>query len=243
VLFVAGTLIEGDPGTKNGAKIADHFADHRTAILIGMYLAGLGLLAFFVWVWSLRTILSRAGEEALAAAVLVAGALVIAVEFPVIALETGLAFISNERVDPGLARALHDLAQVFVEKLRRSVGTGDFGAFISTCRVGSVLVGMEPFMELSRSRRGRQSARVGMNIRDSLGRIRFDLLALVRAQMLHRPESDLPERWDERAAAVRQRVGHRDRRSVVDGAGDESGGREVGEPVGEHGVRDAADRA
>jgi len=112
-LFLAGVLTAGDPGTKNGPKIADHFADHRTAILIGMYLAGLGLLAFFVWAWSLRTILSRAGEEALATTVLVAGVLVIAVEFPVIALDTGLAFISDQRVDPGLARALHDLAQVF----------------------------------------------------------------------------------------------------------------------------------
>ncbi len=112
-LFLAGVLIAGDPGTKNGAKIANHFADHRTTILIGMYLAGLGLLAFFVWVWSRRTILLRTGEEALATTVLVAGVLVIAVEFPVIALDTGLAFISDQRVDPGLARALHDLAQVF----------------------------------------------------------------------------------------------------------------------------------
>jgi hypothetical protein len=38
---------------------------------------------------------------------------VLAVEFPVIALDTGLAFISDQRVDPGLARALYDLAQVF----------------------------------------------------------------------------------------------------------------------------------
>jgi hypothetical protein len=47
-----------------------------------MYLAGLSLLAFFVWVWSLRSILSRTGEEALATTVLAAGVLVIAVEFP-----------------------------------------------------------------------------------------------------------------------------------------------------------------
>lgn len=111
-LFLAGVLIAGDPGTKNGERIANHFADHRTTILIGVYLAGLGLLAFFVWVWSLRTILSRSGEEFLATTVLAAGVLVIAVEFPVIALDTGLAFISDQRVDPGLARALHDLAQV-----------------------------------------------------------------------------------------------------------------------------------
>jgi hypothetical protein len=112
-LFLAGFLIGGDPGTKDGAKIADHFADQRTTILVGMYLAGLALLAFFVWVWSLRSILLRTGEEALATAVLIAGALMIAVEFPVIALETGLAFISNQPIDPGLARALYDLAQVF----------------------------------------------------------------------------------------------------------------------------------
>jgi len=111
-LFLAGFLIAGDPGTKNGAKIADHFADQRTMILVGMYLAGLALLAFFVWAWSLRSVLLRSGEEALATTVLVAGVLVIAVEFPVIALETGLAFISDQRVDPGLARALYDLAQV-----------------------------------------------------------------------------------------------------------------------------------
>jgi hypothetical protein len=45
------------------------------------------------------------------------------------------------------------------------------------------------------------------------------------------------------APAVGQRVGHADRRPVVDGARDEPGGGQVGEPVGEDGVRDAADRA
>jgi hypothetical protein len=61
--------------------------------------------------------------------------------------------------------------------------------------------------------------------------------------MLPRPEPDLLERRDERAPAVGQRVGHGDRRPVVDGARDESGGGQVGEPVGEYGIGDAADRA
>ena len=112
-LFLIGIVIAGDPGTKHGAKIADHFAAHRTTILVGMYLADLGLVAFFVWVWSLRTSLSHAGEEALAVGVMAAGVLVVAVEFPVIALDTGLAYLSDQHVDPGLARALHDVAQVF----------------------------------------------------------------------------------------------------------------------------------
>jgi hypothetical protein len=112
-LFLVGFLLAGDPGTKDGAKIARHFAQERTRILIGMYLGGLALLALFVWVWSLRGSLLRAGEEALSTAVLVAGVLAIAVEFPVIALNTGLAFISDQRVDPGLARALYDVALVF----------------------------------------------------------------------------------------------------------------------------------
>jgi uncharacterized MAPEG superfamily protein len=70
-LFLAGVLIAGDPGTKDGAKIADHFATDRTTILIGMYLAGLGVLASFVWVWSLRTALSRPGADSLTTTVLV----------------------------------------------------------------------------------------------------------------------------------------------------------------------------
>jgi hypothetical protein len=36
-LFLAGIIIAGDPGTKDGTKIAAHFADHRTSILLGMY--------------------------------------------------------------------------------------------------------------------------------------------------------------------------------------------------------------
>jgi hypothetical protein len=113
VLFLAGVILAGDPGTKDGTKIANHFADHRTAILVGMWLAGIGLLSFAAWAWSLRDTFARLGEEGLAAALLAAGVLTAAVEFPVVALFTSLAFMSDQAVDPGVARAIYDTAQVF----------------------------------------------------------------------------------------------------------------------------------
>jgi hypothetical protein len=113
VLFLVGVILAGDPGTSNGAKIAKHFASDRSQILIGMWLAGVGLIAFVLWAWALRETLIRAGEETLGALVLAAGVVTVAVEFAVVALFTSLAFISDKTVDPGLARALYDSAQVF----------------------------------------------------------------------------------------------------------------------------------
>jgi hypothetical protein len=113
VLFLVGVILAGDPGTSNGAKIAKHFGSDRSPILIGMWLAGVGLVAFVLWSWALRETLIRAGEDALGALILAAGVVTVAVEFAVVALFTSLAFISDKTVDPGLARALYDTAQVF----------------------------------------------------------------------------------------------------------------------------------
>jgi hypothetical protein len=113
VLFLVGVILAGDPGTSNGVKIAEHFASDRSQILIGMWLAGVGLVAFVLWAWALRDTMIRAGEDALGALILAAGVVTVAVEFAVVALLTSLAFISDKTVDPGLARALYDSAQVF----------------------------------------------------------------------------------------------------------------------------------
>ena len=115
VLAVGGFLAAGDAGLDNGAKIATYFADHRDRLLASYQIVAIGLLAFAVWAWSLMTTLERrdASSRNLAIAVFVSGAIVVAVEFGVVALFMTLALISDQPVDPQIARALANAAQVF----------------------------------------------------------------------------------------------------------------------------------
>ena len=115
VLAVAGFVTAGDAGLDDGAKIARYFADHGGRILIGFHLAAIGLLAFVLWSWWIMKALQRTSDsrDNLGVGVFVAGAMTATVEFGVIALAMTLATISNEPVDPLLARALANAYQEF----------------------------------------------------------------------------------------------------------------------------------
>ena len=114
-LAIAGFLVAGDPGLDDGARIARHFAVHRVRILVGFYVAATGLLAFVLWCWWVMNALRRAGDpgDTFGVTVFVAGAMTATVEFSVIALAMTLAVISDQPVDPSLARALVNAAQTF----------------------------------------------------------------------------------------------------------------------------------
>jgi hypothetical protein len=115
VLGVAGFVTAGDAGLDDGAKIARYFADHGGRILIGFHLAAIGLLAFVLWSWWIMKALQRTSDsrDNLGVGVFVAGAMTATVEFGVIALAMTLATISNQPVDPLLARALANAYQEF----------------------------------------------------------------------------------------------------------------------------------
>lgn len=115
VLAAAGFVTAGDAGLDDGAKIARYFADHGGRILIGFHLAAIGLLAFVLWSWWIMKALQRASDsrDNVGVGVFVAGAMTAAVEFGVIALAMALATISNQPVDPLLARALANAYQEF----------------------------------------------------------------------------------------------------------------------------------
>ena len=115
VLAIVGFLVAGDAGLDDGGKIATYFTDHRVRILIGFYVASIGLLAFVLWCWWIMNALERAGDsrDGLGVAVFVAGAMTATVEFGVIALAMTLAVISTRPVDPSLARMLANAYQAF----------------------------------------------------------------------------------------------------------------------------------
>ena len=115
ILAIVGFLVAGDAGLDDGARIATHFTDHRVRILIGFYVASIGLLMFVLWCWWIMNALERAGDtrDGLGVAVFVAGAMTATVEFGVIALAMTLAVISTGPVDPSLARALANAYQAF----------------------------------------------------------------------------------------------------------------------------------
>ena len=110
-----GFLVAGDAGLDDGAKIAAYFTDHRVRILIGFYVASIGLLTFVLWCWWIMNALERAGDtrDGLGVAVFVAGAMTATVEFGVIALAMTLAVISTGPVDPSLGRAFANAYQAF----------------------------------------------------------------------------------------------------------------------------------
>ncbi len=114
VLFVAvGFALVGLSGTDNSEKLVRDFADHRERILIGGYLVCLGLIVFVAWGWGWQRLLARTEHSHLGIAILLATALTAAVEFPVPALFMSLAYISDQPVDPQVARAFAASAQVF----------------------------------------------------------------------------------------------------------------------------------
>ena len=115
VLALGGFMGAGDAGFDDGVKIAAYVADHRVQILIGTHLAAIGLLFFVMWSWWIMNAIDRVEDQHhnLGLAILVAAAVTAAVEFGVIALYMTLALISNQPVDPQIARALANAYQVF----------------------------------------------------------------------------------------------------------------------------------
>jgi hypothetical protein len=113
LLAVGGFFGAGDAGFDDGAKIAAYFADHRTRILICFHIAAIGMLAFVAWAWWLMRTIERldSTRDGLGLAVFIAGAMTVAVEFGVIALAMTLAVISNQPVDPQIARAFANAYQ------------------------------------------------------------------------------------------------------------------------------------
>src|SRR5690348_9996461 len=91
VLFLVGIGIAGDAASDDHAATAAYFADHRDTIILGNWLAGLGLMALLLWVWSLKCVLEEHLESKLSLFVLVTGALAVAVEMPVPTLGAGIA--------------------------------------------------------------------------------------------------------------------------------------------------------
>lgn len=115
VLFLAGVGAAGETVGDDPAATAAYFASHRTQIMIGNHVAGLGLVVFLAWCWAVMTLVDRAGgrEARLGAAIFVTGALTTAVEYPLIAINIGLAYVSTSAIDAGVAHTLANLAQVF----------------------------------------------------------------------------------------------------------------------------------
>lgn len=110
--FVAFSLL-GPPELDDSAKIVRDFSAHRDRVLCGGYIACLGLMALVLWGWSWRTLLAGTPHAAAGTAVLVGVLLSVAFEFPVPGFFMTLAFISNQPVDPGVARMLVNAAQMF----------------------------------------------------------------------------------------------------------------------------------
>lgn len=112
ILVTVGFGLVGLPGTDDADSVVRHFATHRERILIGGYLVCLGLVALIAWGWAWRDILEGQPSH-VGLAVLFATALTAGVEFPVPGFVMSLAYISDQAVDPQLARALAASAQVF----------------------------------------------------------------------------------------------------------------------------------
>ena len=113
VLVTVGFGLIGLSGTDDGDKLVEDFANHRDRILAGGYLVSLGLIFLVSWAWAWRELLVDTNHAHIGLAVLLAGILTAAVEFPVPALFMSLAYISDQAVDPQVARALAASAQVF----------------------------------------------------------------------------------------------------------------------------------
>lgn len=114
-LTLGGFIAAGDAGYDDGAKIALYFTEHRDRILIANHVAAIGLLALVVWAYWIMTVIEERNPESrnIGLAILMSATLLVAVEFGCIALTMTLALIADRPVDPSLARALANGAQVF----------------------------------------------------------------------------------------------------------------------------------
>jgi hypothetical protein len=101
LLFVVHHVLQGTgPAGSSAAEVAAYNVAHRGALLSSEVALGLGLLAFIVLLGPLVVVIWRAGHETLAVAVLVAGAVFLAMAFVSTAAD------SNE---PGAVDALNQL--------------------------------------------------------------------------------------------------------------------------------------
>src|SRR6266511_4242807 len=109
VLYVVHLVLQGlGPDGSSGAAVAAYNIAHRGALRASEVAVGLALLAFIAFIAPLVPVLWRAGQETLAAAVLVAGATFVALGFVSNAAETALIGVADTN-EPAAVLALFQL--------------------------------------------------------------------------------------------------------------------------------------
>jgi hypothetical protein len=121
------------------SKILTYYADHRTALLNGAMLNGLGAILFLWFLGHLRHVLQRAegGVEALSPIVFAAGTTMAALAFICILPQATLAFVSDQTEiggNPALVRVLYDLNNLATATIMLSAGL-----FVGTTALAMVL--------------------------------------------------------------------------------------------------------
>lgn len=109
LLYVVHRLLQGfGPDASTAAPIAAYNTDHRSALLGSEAAVGLALLAVVVFLAPLVPVIWRAGQEALATAVLISGTAFIAMGFLSQAAETALVGVADSN-QPAAVLALNQL--------------------------------------------------------------------------------------------------------------------------------------
>jgi hypothetical protein len=109
LLFVVHHALQGaGPAGSSAVEVAAYNVAHRGALLGSEVALGLGLLAFIALLGPLVAAIWRAGREALALAVLVAGTVFLAMGFMSTAAETALVRVADGN-EPGAVAALNQL--------------------------------------------------------------------------------------------------------------------------------------
>jgi hypothetical protein len=109
VLFVAHHLLQGTgPDSSSTEAVAAYNVAHRGPLLASEVAIGLALLAFIAFLAPLTAVSWRSGQESLAVAVLVAGAVFLAMGFLSTAAETALVGVADSN-EPAAVDVLNQL--------------------------------------------------------------------------------------------------------------------------------------
>jgi hypothetical protein len=109
LLYVIHRLLQGlGPHTSTVAAITVYSRDHRESLLGSEVAVGLALLSAIVFLGPLVPIIWRAGQEALATAVIISGAAFVALGFVSQAAETALVSVADSN-EPAAVLALNHL--------------------------------------------------------------------------------------------------------------------------------------
>jgi hypothetical protein len=112
VLLLAGFLIQGTPPDPNGAdeKIIGYLSDHRSAILAGDLLIGVGVAVYIWFLGALRSYLraGEGGEGRLSAAAFLGGGVTAALLLAGAAMQSALVLHTATLAQPAIVRVWFD---------------------------------------------------------------------------------------------------------------------------------------